>query len=213
MKSGYLFLILSTALLLPACRSEISDKPAAEVTQPSAVQPRTNENAVTQPVIREKSSIDFVGAKVTRDHQGKFHTFDGSIDYVEGKPVGVSFDIDLTSVETDTPRLTEHLKSADFFDVAQYPAARFKSTALTESTAAAGATHQLRGVLEMHGVSKEVAFPVTAQVGPDGVRTLSEFTINRHDWGISYRGAADDLIRDDVLIKLNLFFPPPPESV
>jgi polyisoprenoid-binding protein YceI len=213
MKAGYLSLMLSTALLLPACRSEISDKPAAEVTQPSSAPAQPRANAVTEPVIREKSSIDFVGAKVTRDHQGKFHTFDGSIDYAEGKPVGVSFDIDLTSVETDTPRLTEHLKSSDFFDVAQYPAARFKSTALTESTAVGGATHQLRGILEMHGVSKEVAFPVTAQVGPDGVRTLSEFTINRHDWGISYRGAVDDLIRDDVLIKLNLFFPPPPGSV
>ena len=33
--------------------------------------------------------------------------------------------------------------------------------------------------------------------------------INRQDWGISYRGMADDLIKDEVLIKLNLLFPPP----
>jgi polyisoprenoid-binding protein YceI len=64
----------------------------------------------------------------------------------------------------------------------------------------------------MHGVEREVTIPVTARVTPEGVRTTSQFTINRHDWGISYRGAADDLIKDEVLLKLDLFFPPPPSA-
>ena len=58
----------------------------------------------------------------------------------------------------------------------------------------------------------EITVPVTTQQTAEGVRAKSEFTINRHDWGISYRGMADDLIKDNVLIKLDLMFPPPPAA-
>jgi polyisoprenoid-binding protein YceI len=200
-----------------ACRESVVDtKPAAEVTATSATAASTEPTpgAVTAKVIKEKSAIEFVGAKVTRDHDGKFHNFDGWIEYANAKPTRVSFDIDLTTIEADDPKLTQHLKSPDFFDVAKYPKATFTSTSLTEAPAGApgGTTHELRGILDMHGVKKEVSIPVKAEVTPDGVRTTSEFTINRHDWGISYRGAADDLIKDNVLMKLDLSFPPPPAA-
>jgi polyisoprenoid-binding protein YceI len=219
MKSSSLVLALSL-LLLPACqKSEISDKPAAEVTESTAsastdtatsTQPAAN--TTTANVIKEKSSINFVGAKVTRDHKGKFNAFDGTITYAGAAPQGVKFDIDLNSIETDTEQLTGHLKSPDFFDVAKYPKATFTSTSLTPLPAGTpnGATHELKGMLDLHGVQKEVTIPVTATTTPEGVRTASEFTINRHDWGISYKGMADDLIKDNVLIKLDLLFPPPP---
>lgn len=205
-----------------ACRkSEIDQKPAAEVSAASETG-ATSDTAATQPaagtvksnVIKDKSSIDFVAAKVTRDHKGKFNNFDGGIEYAGGKPVGVSFDIDLSSVETDTPKLTDHLKTPDFFDVAKNPKATFTSTSLTEAPAGApaGTTHQLRGTLDLHGVKKDLTIPVKAETTAEGVRTTSEFTINRQDWGISYKGMADDLIKDNVLIKLNLLFPPPPAS-
>ena len=51
-----------------------------------------------------------------------------------------------------------------------------------------------------------------AEQNAEGVHAKSEFTINRHDWGISYKGAADDLIKDNVLMKLDLAFPPPPAA-
>jgi polyisoprenoid-binding protein YceI len=219
MKSSSLVLALSL-LIFPACqKSEITDKPAAEVTESSATvdtaatttQPA---NAVTANVIKEKSSINFVGAKVTRDHKGKFNSFDGAITYVDGTPQSVKFDIDLTTIETDTADLTTHLKTPDFFDVAKYPKATFTSTSLTPAPAGspAGQTHVLTGTLDLHGVQKEVTVPVTATTTPEGVRTASEFTINRHDWGISYKGVTDDLIKDNVLIKLDLLFPPPPAA-
>ncbi len=215
--------LLSLAVFtLIACQGEITDKPAAEVTETSASATTTAAsadtapaaNAVTANVIKEKSSIHFVGAKVTRKHDGKFNAFDGRIEYVAGRPEKISFDIDLNSIETDTPQLTGHLKSPDFFDVAKYPKATFTSTSLAEAPAGSpdGTTHTLRGTLDLHGVQKEVAIPVKTVQAPDGVRATSEFTINRHDWGISYKGMADDLIRDNVLIRLDLVFPPPPAA-
>ena len=217
MKSCSLLFALSLLIVVPGCRkSEIDDKPAAEVTSTSTETASTQPapGAVTANVIKEKSSIDFVGAKVTRDHKGKFNNFDGRIEYVDGQPARVSFDIDLNSVETDTEKLTAHLKTPDFFDVAKYPKATFTSTSLTAAPpgSPAGTTHELRGTLDLHGTKRDVMIPVKTEVTPEGVRTTSEFTINRHDWGISYRGMADDLIKDEVLIKLNLLFPPPPAA-
>ncbi|HEX8254064.1 MAG TPA: YceI family protein [Thermoanaerobaculia bacterium] len=223
MKYSSLFLAASL-LILPACqKSELTDKPAAQVTESAATtaadtgltanQPAGN--AVTANVIKEKSSIDFVGAKVTRDHKGKFNTFDGTIEYVAAKPSRIAFEIDLNSIQTDDAQLDGHLKSPDFFDVAKYPKATFVSTSLTDGAgegSPAGTTHVLRGTLDLHGVKKEVTIPVTATQNADGVRAQSEFTINRHDWGISYKGMADDLIKDNVLIRLDLAFPPPPSA-
>jgi polyisoprenoid-binding protein YceI len=220
-KLSTLFLASSLAVALAACQqSEIDNKTAAEVSDTNAsvstTAPETQPaaNAVRADVIKEKSSINFVGAKVTRDHQGKFNDFDGAIEYVAGKPERISFDIDLNSIETDTEKLTGHLKSADFFDVAKHPRATFTSTSLTPAPAgnASGATHILTGTLDMHGVKKDVTVPVKAEQTAEGVRATSEFTINRHDWGISYRGAVDDLIKDEVLMRLDLFFPPPPAA-
>jgi polyisoprenoid-binding protein YceI len=214
-----LFLGLSL-VVLAACKSEITDKPAAEVSETTTSAASTTTATDTAAagtrvnVIKEKSSINFVGAKVTRDHTGQFKTFDGSIEYVNAQPSKISFDIDLNSIETDSPQLTEHLKSPDFFNVAQYPKATFTSTSLEAAPAGspAGTTHLLRGTLDLHGVQKEVSIPVKAEQTADGVRATSEFTINRHDWGISYKGMADDLIKDNVLIRLDLAFPPPPTA-
>ena len=217
MKYRSTFLAASILVLAAACQSEISDKPAAEVSDTgttTVAETAAGGPTNTAKVIKEKSSIRFVGAKVTRDHNGEFKNFDGSIDYAGGQPQKISFDIDLTSIETDTPDLTKHLKTPDFFDVAKYPKATFTSTALEPAPpgAAAGTTHMLRGTLDLHGVQKEVAIPVKAEQTADGVHATSEFTINRHDWGISYKGMADDLIKDNVLIKLDLSFPPPPPA-
>ena len=218
----YRNVLLGVALVaLAACKSEITDKPAAEVSESTTTVAADNtaatETAVAGTranVIKEKSSINFVGAKVTRDHKGQFKNFDGWIEYVNVQPSKISFDIDLNSLQTDDAKLDSHLKTADFFDVAKYPKATFTSTSLTPAPAGSpdGTTHLLKGTLDLHGVQKEVSIPVKVEQTADGVRATSEFTINRHDWGISYKGMADDLIKDNVLMRLDLSFPPPPAA-
>lgn len=218
MKRSRILPALAFVLLTAACRdSAVDSGPAAAVTETTAGSAAATSTGPTPgapvgKVIKEKSRIEFVGAKVTRDHQGQVRDFDGWIEYAASKPARIGFEMNLDSIETDTEKLTGHLKSADFFDVAKYPKATFVSGSLTETApgTAGGATHELKGTLDLHGVKKDVTIPVVATTTPEGVRTTSEFSINRHDWGISYKGAADDLIRDNVLIKLDLMFPPPP---
>jgi polyisoprenoid-binding protein YceI len=221
MKSFSIFLTVSLLVFATGCKSEVDTKPAAEVSETTATTATTDTApaGVRANVIKEKSKVEFVGAKVTRDHKGGFRNFDGWIEYAGTTPSRLEFTIDLNSIFTDTEKLTGHLKTADFFDVAKYPTATFTSTSIAPaaegsatSTAGPAPTHTVTGILDLHGVKKEVSFPVTAEVTAEGVRTRSEFTINRHDWGISYRGATDDLIKDNVLMKLDLFFPPPPAA-
>lgn len=152
----------------------------------------------------QDSKIEFVGAKVTRKHDGSFGGFNGSISLVDGDPQkgSVKVDIDTATIAVDEPKLAGHLKTPDFFDVEKFPKASFVSTSV-KGTAAAGA-YSVTGNLDLHGVSKSLTFPATIHVAPGAVDVNAEFVINRKDFGIVYPGKPDDLIKDDVLIKLTI---------
>ncbi|KPK16632.1 MAG: hypothetical protein AMJ62_04595 [Myxococcales bacterium SG8_38] len=187
--------------------------PGAEVT-PATVEtgtdtkaeraPRTVEDSPTSTVLAinpSNSKIQFVGAKVTRSHDGGFTDFAGKVALAE--PVESS-EIDITiqtaSLYADEEKLTKHLKSPDFFDVEKFPTATFRSTEIKKE----GDGHKITGDLTLHGVTKRVSFPATIKVADGAVNANAEFSINRQDFGISYPGMPDDLIRDLVVIKLAL---------
>ena len=153
------------------------------------------------------SKIEWVGAKITKEHPGNFGKFEGSALINEGKVVGADFSVETATLSSDDPKLTEHLQSPDFFDVAQFPKATFTSRNIVEKASPEGATHEVTGDLELHGVKKTITFPATIAVAADKATTKAEFKINRKDFGIVYPGKPDDLIKDDVLIKLDLSFP------
>jgi len=60
------------------------------------------------------------------------------------------------------------------------------------------------GDFNLHGQTKSITFPAKITVTDAEVSVDSEFSINRKDFGIVYAGKADDLIRDDVVIRLKL---------
>ncbi len=133
---------------------------------------------------------------MTGKHEGSFGTFRGVVHVVDDKPEksSVTVDIDTASLATDSDKLAAHLKSPDFFDVAKYPKATFTSTEVKGN--------QVTGNLTLHGVTKAITFPATIKIAGDDVSVDSEFAINRKDFGLTYPGKPDDLIRDDVVIKL-----------
>ena len=163
----------------------------------------------TDAIDLKTSKIEFVGAKVTGSHLGKFNTFSGKIELVDGKPEAsnVSIDIDLSSVETDEAKLTGHLKSGDFFEVEKFPKGSFVSTKIERKAGANGATHEVTGNLELHGIKKSVTFPANIEVGNEAVHATANFTIDRTQWNILYKGMADNLIKNDVTIKLDVRAP------
>ncbi len=203
-------------VLMTACANPADNAPKAVVSEAAA--PAVINTAVSIvpakgtrfPFANDSSTIDFIGSKVTGIENCSFKKFTGAIDLVEGKPEksSVTVTIDLSSVVTKVGKLTEHLKSPDFFDVAKYPQATFASSEI-KSGGEKGATHTVTGTLDLHGVRKTVTFPATINVAADAVTVNSEFAVNRKDFGLVYAGKADDLIRDEVLLKLSVKAPRP----
>jgi polyisoprenoid-binding protein YceI len=146
-----------------------------------------------------------VGAKVTKKHDGTLGTFSGTIQLVDQniEKSSVTAEIDVGSLNADDPKLTGHLKSPDLFDVAKFPKAKFVSTSV-KAGGEKGATHTVTGNLELHGVTKSISFPATIKVQGDSVEADAEFGINRKDFGVVYPGMPDDLIKDEILIKLQI---------
>lgn len=205
-----LVVLFSTTFLLSAgaCRTEVDDKPAAEVSEAVELEePAIQLTSVD--VIPDESRIDWAAAKVTRQHDGGFGTFDGSVSFDGDSPHKIEFTIDTTSIWSDTERLTGHLKTPDFFDVENFPVARFESTSITPTDPDGSGNYEITGNLEMRGKTNSVTFPAIVDLSGDTIRATSEFTIDRQLWGVSYKGSPDNLIRDDVLIKLDLRFPNP----
>jgi polyisoprenoid-binding protein YceI len=148
------------------------------------------------------SRIAWVGSKVTGKHDGGFDRFKGTATVVDGDPTRsrVEVEIDATSLTSDTEKLTGHLKSADFFDTERFPKITFASTKIERG--GDKGTHTVTGNLTMHGVTKGVSFPATVKLEGDAVSVDADFAINRRDFEVNYKGAPNDLIRDDVVVKL-----------
>ena len=151
------------------------------------------------------SAFEWVGAKITKEHQGGFTGYEGRVVLgAENTVLGTEFEIDISSAFSDSDKLTKHLLDPDFFDVETFAKARFSSA---DIQVAEGDSHRVKGVLEFHGNTRTIEFPATIAVSDTAVNVQADFPLNRQDFGVSYPGKPDDLIKDQVQIKLNLSFP------
>jgi len=127
------------------------------------------------------------------------------IDLVDGKAEKsrVAFEIEMASLFSDSEGLTKHLQTGDFFEIEKFPKASFISTGIAPPPGGNG-NYTVTGELVMRGVKKSITFPATIDVKGDEANVKAEFSINRKDFGIVYAGKADDLIRDDVVLRLDL---------
>ena len=204
-RSSVILTILSGLLLVCSCANPADDKPKAVTSEAAPVSSSSPAAQTEKYVIKPASSgIEFDASKVTGSHHGRFEKFSGVINF-GGQPETsrVTITIDTNSVTTDTPDLTKHLKTADFFDVAKYPEASFDSTEI-KAGGEKGATHTVTGNLQLHGVTKSITFPANIVVSPELITVDSTFAINRKDFGINFAGASDNLIRDEVVLTLEI---------
>ena len=198
--------ILSVLLFVAACHNPAADTTKAVTSEPARqASPQTAAPGQRYAITPQNSKIEFTGSKVTGHEDGSFEKFNGEIDYVNNDPTKsrVHIPIDMSSVKTGSPKLAEHLKTPDFFDVAKFPQAQFVSTEIKPG-GDKGASHTITGNLTLHGITKAVSFPATISVTPDSATVDSNFAINRKDFGVNFAGATDDLIRDDVVLKFTI---------
>lgn len=185
-------------------------EPQGNPTPQPPVPATSNPNAATLAAIaagaktytvQPDSTIGFIGSKVTGSHEGGFKKFTGIFTAAEGKLTPAQMIvIDMKSLWADSEKLAGHLKNEDFFDVEKFPTSSFITTAIAEADKGFTVT----GNLTLHGVTKSISFPADIQVTDDEVKVQAKFSIKRFDFNIKYPGRADDLIRDEVVIKLDV---------
>ncbi|MGH2562520.1 MAG: YceI family protein [Thermomicrobiales bacterium] len=124
---------------------------------------------------------------------GRFAGFRGTIRFDDDHPddAEVEVEIDAATIDTGIKKRDDHLRSADFFDVAVYPTISFRSTRV-EPFNRFGRHHWLVvGNLTIHGVTRSVELAVEQTGAPEPWHTdVIEFgataTINRKDFGMEF---------------------------
>jgi polyisoprenoid-binding protein YceI len=142
--------------------------------------------------------------------RGKFKEFSGSLDY-DGKKMSSlagRATIQAASIDTGIAKRDEHLRNADYFDVAKFPEITFESKGIHKH----GAEQHLTGVLTIKGVSKDIKLSVAVsgpvdhpfQQGAKVIGFSGTTQIDRHDFGVAAKGPTDKLIGDTINIEINL---------
>ncbi|GAB2966578.1 YceI family protein [Hymenobacter coalescens] len=105
------------------------------------------------------------------------------------------FVVNLASLHHDNAQLQQHLRGAEFFDVARFPTAEFRLQT--------GLPAQVRGLLSIKGVRRPVSFPLTVTPIAGGLRLRGTVSLDRTQFGIRYRSTrffadlGDQAIRND----------------
>ncbi len=140
------------------------------------------------------------------DVTGTFNDFDATI--TSSKPdfsdAVFEFTAKVNSIDTRVEARDNHLKSADFFDVAKYPTINFKSTSLKKS---GKDKYKVTGDLTIHGVTKQVTLDLLyrgSTVNAMNQKQTAGFqvtgTIKRSDFNLG-NGFPPPMISDKVSIK------------
>lgn len=202
-----------TLWFLAGCVGDVGKDKAVAVVEEATPAAAADAAAEPSPVAKDdalsvdtsRSSVKALGAKVTATHPIVFKDFSGSVALDGDSVASVAFDVQMATLEADSPRLTEHLKNEDFFDVPNHPTSTFRSTGI--KTGAEGATHSVTGDLTIRGTTQRVTFPATLAVSESEVTANAEFTINRQDFKVVYPGRPDDLVQDNVVLTIELLAP------
>lgn len=203
-------LISGMGLSSIGCADNPADSRPAAVVQGVATANAAQSASDKSGPLNLSGDIIFVGSKVTGNHACKFTDWQGAAvpNGTDIEKMTFSFTVKMDGILADyespnswSKKLEGHLKSDDFFGVDSFPTSTFVSTRI-ERAGKTGSTYTVSGLLTIKGVQKLISFPATIQFENGKLSMLSEFSINRKHFNIEYAGKPDDLIRDDVLLKL-----------
>lgn len=167
----------------------------------------------------EKSSIKWVGKKVTGQHDGTLRLKSGTARVEDGKLVGGEFQIDMTTIsvrDLEDPKynkkLTDHLHSNDFFSTDSHPVAVFKinSAEPIPNAAPAAPNYNVKGTLSVKGITNEVSFPAHVTIQGNEARASGTAVLDRTKWNVRYNsgkffsGLGDKLIYDDFEVAIDV---------
>ena len=186
-------LLLATALCLA-------------VASPSAI---ANEVFKIDPA---HSTIAFKVRHLLGAAKGKFAKFNGTIDVDREHPEksSVTVSIQTASIDTAIAKRDEHLRSADFFNVQQYPEIAFKSRRVKQTGANTG---EITGDFTMHGVTRPITLNIQLQ-GDPGAAAKDRITrwrvttapLKRRDFKLGWSKGVEavSMIGDEVAVDIQI---------
>jgi polyisoprenoid-binding protein YceI len=158
------------------------------------------------------SSVEFrVRHMMISTVRGHFREFEGTIeaapDYHASSARGT---VKTASIDTNDSRRDDHLRSADFFDVGNYPTIDFASTSIEHVNKG---DYRVRGDLTMHGETHPVELDVTVHgvmhdpQGQDRVGVEVRGTLSRAEFGLRWQQALESggvMVGDEVRVSADL---------
>ncbi len=154
------------------------------------------------------SSVGFaVNHMVINTVRGRFDAFTGSATLDNNALQSATGTIQAKSISTGIERRDNHLRSADFFDVATFPTITFQSKRAEKK----GDETVLVGDFTMHGVTKEISLPVTVKgpikaMGGTRIGIEAKTKLNRKDYGLKYNQMLETggmMVGEEIEIQIN----------
>lgn len=145
--------------------------------------------------------------------RGEFQKVSGTVTYDPHRPEATVIDatIDVASINTREPKRDDHLRSADFFDVAKFPTIEFRSKGASR-TKSGGL--EVAGELTIHGVTHVVALeveePTPEHADPWGFVRMgasARTKIKRSDFGMTWNTlleAGGVVVGDEITLQLDV---------
>lgn len=158
------------------------------------------------------STIDWLGKKVTGQHNGKVKLKSGTLTLKDGKVTG-EFIMDMTTITVEdiqgeyADKLLGHLKSDDFFSVDKHKESKF---VITSSKSLGKNQYEIAGSLTIKGITNTITFPATIVNDSDGFMAKADFKVDRTKFDIKYGSGSffdnlgDKTIYDDIEFSVNL---------
>lgn len=217
MKNKLLTLVLvffaSTALIVSGCGKSEKEVKVGEK------QNAGEKNGKSLTVSVSDSKVNWLGKKVTGQHNGTIKVAKGEVMVDNGKVTGGKIEIDMKSIvcedlkdEESNKKLVGHLSSADFFDVEKFPTSKIEITKVEElkDPAKPNVNSTVTGNLTMKDVTKSITFPAEIKIENGVITVKADFDIDRTDWNIKYGSGkffdnlGDKMINDKFNLNLTI---------
>jgi len=160
-----------------------------------------------------KSSIEWVGKKVTGAHNGTISIADGSLTLTGGELTGGKITIDTKSIRildiTDpatNAQFAGHLASEDFFAIEKYPTATLEITSVSHRV---NTSYYIAGNLTIKGITHPIEFDAeVGNINVDTVQASGKLVIDRTLYNMKFRSGnffkdlGDTLIYNDFTLNV-----------
>lgn len=215
MKKFFLSLAIVSTVVLTSCGGNTETVNATEAQESATA----TEGAKTYAADVAASTVNWKGGKTFDDinkpeegHWGIVKLKEGTVTANNGVLEAGNFVADFSTFESkdldadpeNKAKLDGHLKSPDFLDVEKYPTGKFEITGV-KAIEGGDYNSEISGNLDFRGTPKNVTFKANVIVADDVVTIKSEeFAINRKDFGITFAGGGGSIIKDEVLLQVDL---------